>query len=239
MSRDASEADWLEALSWLRVHKIRPSPPETRLPSEEALAKESRFTRSVVRRALQYLVEHDELISKKGSGYYTIYNLNRTVTIGRSMEPSTAVVDDTEVSDFGIRAADEEVGRYLKIRPGEDIVFFRTRRFIHHSDQKRPCLISQNYVRIDKIDIETFSSNLKQYRSVSSAIRHERVSAYLRVFTNISCRFPTHEEREQLRIGALDFLIETRGVNADADKDPIELTVTCWPAHIWTMRFEF
>lgn len=239
MSRETSESDWLEALSWIRAHKIRPNPPETRLPSEEALAKELGFTRAVVRRALRYLVEIDELISKKGSGYYTIYNLNRTVTMGRSMEPNTAIVDDTEVSEVVTVLADEDIGQILKVRPGEDIVFFTTKRFIHHNDQKRPCLISKNYVRADKVDIDRFSSNLRQYRSVSSAIRHERVSAYLRAYTSVTCRFPTPEEREQLKIGAFDFVIETRSINADADKDPVELTMTCWPAHIWTMRFEF
>jgi DNA-binding GntR family transcriptional regulator len=155
------------------------------------------------------------------------------------MEPNTIIVDDTEVSDFGIVLADEEVGRYLKVRPGENTIFFRTKRFIYHNDQKRPCLTTRNYVRTDKVDIETFSSNLKQSRSVSSAIRHQRVSAYLRVYTNVTSRFPTHEEREQLKIGPFDFVIETRSLNADADKDPIELTVSCWPAHIWTMKFEF
>jgi len=239
MSRENSESDWLEALSWIRLRKIKPSPPETRLPSEDALAKESHFTRAVVRRALQYLVEHGELISKKGSGYYTIYNLNRSVTIEKSMDPNTTIVDDTEVNDVGMVDADEEVSRYLKVRPGESVIFFRTKRFIFHNEQKRPCIISRHYVRKDKVDLQTFSANLNEYKSVSSAVRHEGVSAYLRTYTDVICRFPAHEEREQLTLGASDIVIETRGVNADADKDPIELTVSCWPAHIWTMRFEF
>ncbi len=239
MSRETSELDWLEALSWICLRKIKPSPPETRLPSEDALAKESHFTRAVVRRALQHLVENEELISKKGSGYYTIYNLNRSVTIEKSMDPNTTIVDDTEVNDFKIMNANEDVGRYLKVRPGEGVVFFRTKRFIYHNQQKRPCIISEHYIRTDKVDIKRFSENLQQYRSVSSAVRHEGVSAYLRTHTDITCRFPAHDERQQLAVGALDIIIETRGVNADADKDPIELTVSCWPAHIWTMRFEF
>jgi len=218
---------------------LKQSLPDTRLPSEDALAKESGFTRAVVRRALQHLVEHDELISRKGSGYYTIYNLNRSVTLGKSLEPNAAIVDDTEVSDFGLTPADEDIGRYLKVRPQESIIFFKTRRFIFNNDVKRPCIISKHFVRSDKVDIAAFSSHLEKYKSVSSAIRHERVSAYLRIYTDVTCRFPLQDEREQLNIGALDIVIETKGVNADADKDPIELTISCWPAHIWTMRFEF
>ncbi|MGO8953630.1 MAG: GntR family transcriptional regulator [Rhodomicrobium sp.] len=239
MPRETSELDWLEALSWLRSRKVRPSLPDTRLPSEDALAKESGFTRAVMRRALQHLVENQELISKKGSGYYTIYNLDRIVNIVKSMEPNTSVVDDTEVHDFKITESSEDVARSLKIRPGEDVIYFKTRRFFFHKLYRKPCLVSRHYIRTDKVNIDRFSKNLQKYRSVSSAVRHEGVSAYLRTSTDVFSRLPHGWEREELIIGPLDIVAETHGVNADADKDPIELTITCWPAHIWTLRFEF
>jgi DNA-binding GntR family transcriptional regulator len=239
MSRDTSELDWLEALSWIRLRKIKLSLPETRLPSEDALAKESGFTRAVVRRALQHLVENEELISKKGSGYFTIYNLNRTVTIGKSLEPNTAVTDDTEVHDFRIVESSEEVGRHLKIRAGGDVIYFKTTRFVSHKKFRKPCLISKHYIRTDKVNLPRFEQNLMKYRSVSSAVRYEGVSAYLRTFTDTICRLPDAAERGALIIGPLDIVIETHSVNADAAKDPIELTVSCWPAHIWTLKFEF
>jgi len=239
MSRETSELDWLAALSWIRSNKIRPNPPETRLPSEDALARESNFTRAVVRRALQHLVENEELISKKGSGYYTVYNLSRTVTIGRSLEPNAAVVDDTEVHDFSVVASSEEVGKYLKIRAGENVIYFKTRRFATHKDHKKPCLVSKHYIRKDKVKLESFRENLQKYRSVSYAVREEGVSAYLRTFTDVISRLPEPDEREELIIGQLDIVIDSRSINADADKDPVELTISCWPAHIWTMRFEF
>lgn len=238
MPRDTSELDWLEALSWVRSRKLKPGPPETRLPSEDALAKESGYTRAVMRRALQHLVDNEELISKKGSGYYTIYNLNRTVTIGKSLEPNTSVTDDTEVHGFKVIESNEEIGRYLKIRTGENVVYFKTRRFVSHKEHRKPCLISKHYIRTDKVYVARFEANLLKYRSVSSAVRHEGVSAYLRQSTDVFGRLPNAEEREELIIGPLDIVIETHSVNADAAKDPIELTVSCWPAHIWTIRFE-
>jgi GntR family phosphonate transport system transcriptional regulator len=239
MTRDTSELDWLNALSWIRSRKMKPALPETRLPSEDALAKESGFTRAVVRRALQHLVENDELISKKGSGYFTIYNLNRAVTMGKSLEPNNAVTDDTEVHDFGVVESSEEVGRYLKVRAGEDVIYFKTKRFLSHKNFRKPCLMSKHYIRTDKVNLPRFEENLRKYRSVSSAVRYEGVSAYLRTFTEAICRLPDTEERSALIIGPLDIVIETRGVNADAAKDPIELTMTYWPAHIWTLKFEF
>src|SRR5262249_22248545 len=152
---------------------------------------------------------------------------------------NNAVTDDTEVHDFGIVESSEEVGRYLKIRAGEDVIYFKTRRYVSHKNFRKPCLMSKHYIRTDKVNLKRFSENLLKYRSVSSAVRHEGVSAYLRTFTDVICRLPDAGERGELIIGPLDILIETRGVNADAAKDPIELTVTYWPAHIWTLKFEF
>jgi len=239
MARDTSEIEWLGALNWIRAQKIRPSPPDTRLPSEDALAKESRYTKSIVRRALQQLVANEEITSKKGSGYYTLFNFNRSVSLVKALEPNTINVDYTEVNDMKIVNADDDVSKYLKIRPGEKIIYFKTKRFVCHNNKKRPCLMSTHYIRNDKVDFKNFTRNLQACRSVSSAIREERVTAYLRTFTDINSRFPLAEERKALLLSPLDIVIETRGVNSDFDKDPIELTISCWPSHIWNMRFEF
>lgn len=239
MSRENSEQDWLSALQWIRERKIKPSRPDARLPSEGALAKESHFTKAVVRRALQQLVANQEITSKKGSGYYTLYDLNKVITIERSLEPHSANVDDTEVGPLEKIPASADVSTYLKIHVGEQVIHFKTKRYILHGDNRRPCLFSNHYIRNDKVDLNKFAAYLSKKKSVSSAVRDQRVSAYLRSYTDVVGRFPDAIEREELILGPFDIVIETWGVNVDNNNDPIELTVSCWPSHIWDMRFQF
>lgn len=107
--------------------------PRQRLPSEAELVEEFNVSRITVRRAVDDLVHEGLVVRQKGLGAYVAppkhsYRLTTLTSftedlIEKGFRPGT------EILDFSVVPATEDVACHLKLPPGEEILRIERRRF--------------------------------------------------------------------------------------------------------------
>lgn len=107
--------------------------PRQRLPSEAELVEEFNVSRITVRRAVDELVHEALVVREKGLGAFVAppkhsYRLT-TLTSFTEELIEKGFRPGTEILDFSVIPAPEDVASHLKVLPGEEILRIERRRF--------------------------------------------------------------------------------------------------------------
>jgi len=123
-------------------------PPHTRVENELALADRLRVSRPTARRALQELVDKGMLVRKRGVGTEVAPELIRRAVELTSLHDDLAAAGRrprTEVLEYAVRPADDDVAEKLQVAVGEDVVVVRRLRYA----DDEPLALMTNHVRAD------------------------------------------------------------------------------------------
>lgn len=123
-------------------------PAHTRIENELALADRLQVSRPTARRALQELVDKGMLVRKRGVGTEVAPEIIRRALELTSLHDDLAAAGRnprTEVLDYDVRPADEQIAERLHIDVGREVVVVRRLRYA----DDEPLALMTNYIRAD------------------------------------------------------------------------------------------
>lgn len=205
------------------------------IPSESILSKQLNIGRSTVRNALKYLVDTKEIYALHGSGYYVSFGERRTLKVSEQLVSLSEYVDGTELVHKPELVKAEPVSGLLGLRKNENIINLRTRRYFLANDEKYVSVYSDHFIRPDKYSKVSIDRYVAKHASISGLYDHLGIE-WQRHWTRMKVRNCTQQDREMMRIGEYDSVLETLGLNVTHEGEPIEITISNWPSHIWTLE---
>ena len=198
-------------------------PPESQLPTEKELAQRFDVNRHTVRRAVQALEQRGLLLVEQGRGSFVVRD-----AIDYAVGPRTRFSENllaqgrapaTDLLFSGEEAANAEVARQLKVRPGSKVIRLDT---LGRADG-RPISFGRHYFPARRAHgiIEIFPT----VKSITKALRQLGVEESRRVSTRVTARYPTPEEAHLLRMAKTQPMLITEGVNVETSGRPIEYAI--------------
>ena len=191
------------------------------LPTEQSLAERFDVNRHTIRRALLAVAERGLIRTEKGRGSFVVRDAIDYV-VGANTRYSQNILAQgrqpgTEMLDAKEQAADDDIARHLRIRPGARVFVLTSLR----QANSVPIAIGRHYYPARRVPgfIESFS----RLKSVSRALKEQGVEDFSRAFTRITSRLPDAEEAHLLRMARNTPLLISEAVNIEPNGRPIEL----------------
>jgi GntR family phosphonate transport system transcriptional regulator len=195
-------------------------PIESQLPTEKELAARFDVNRHTVRRAVSALAQRGMLLVEQGRGSFVVRDAIDYALGSRTRFSENLLLQGREPGTELLRAAEEaanpEVARQLKIRPGAKVVLLET---LGRADG-RPISLGCHYFPARWVPgmIETFP----KVRSITKSLRQLGIDDYKRISTRVTSRLPTSDEAQRLRMSKNQPLLITEGINVESGGRPIE-----------------
>lgn len=199
---------------------------EGRLPTEAALAKRFGVNRHTVRRAIATLSERGLVRVERGRGMFVQdvvidYPLTRRTSfsanlLGQGRAPTSHVVSLTVID------ADQQVATALSLSEGTSVL---CRQAVGLADDV-PINASVTYFPQERFP--GLADELEITMSISKALKACGLAVFHRLSTRILTRLPTASEASALRQPASQPVLITEAIDADREKRPISLGMTCF-----------
>jgi len=197
-------------------------PAGSMLPSQAELASEFAVSRHCVRHAQANLLKRGVLRSWQGKGVavaasrfdYPIFSRTR---FGEQLR---AVGHDVKTEFLGSRVARGPlpVNRLLGLPASARLLQVLLRREV----DKLPAVLARHYY--DPQKLPEIDEAISRLLSVTEAMREQEISI-VRFSTSMETRLPTGREAIFLGVPPLQPLIEITGLNVDAAKNPVEVSI--------------
>ncbi|HEY3896020.1 MAG TPA: GntR family transcriptional regulator [Pseudonocardiaceae bacterium] len=207
-------------------------PPGTWLPSERDIAEEHQVDRSTVRRALGILAERHRVILAAGTGAQVLTagspmrraadDVTRQLGTWRGFHVSATRAGhqpftETTVSEI---EADVDVGRGLGVPTGTPVLRRARQQGIVGGP---PVQLSRSYLRLDLVE------RIPVLRKVDTGpggmySRLEELGHRIHFEESVTCRLPTDEEQEHLKIDANEPVLVLWRRSYDQNNNILDLT---------------
>lgn len=205
------------------------------IPSESILSKQLGIGRSTVRNALKYLVETQEVYALHGSGYYVNFGERRKLKVTEQLVSLSEYVDGTEIVQKPELVKAEPISTLLGLRKNENMINLRTQRYFLANGEKYVSVYSDHFIRPDRYSKVSIDRYVAKHASISGLYEHLGIE-WLRHWTRMKVRNCSMQDLQMMSIGEYDSVIETLGLNVTPKGEPIEVTISNWPSHIWTLE---
>lgn len=198
--------------------------PDGRLPTEPDLAARFRVNRHTIRRAIGALADQGLVRVEQGRGMFVAsghidYLLGRRTRFSTNLQregraPSHRLVSATRV------APDDATRRDLGLAAGEEIVEIET---LGHADEVP---VSFAVHRFPAARFAALPDAFAAMGSITAALTACGLADYTRQTTRLLARLPTEREARYLEQPASRPVLQTEGINIDAEGRPIQRSTT-------------
>lgn len=198
--------------------------PGDQLPTEHQLATRFGVNRHTVRRAISSLVDQGRLRVDQGRGTFvreqTVeYPVGRRVRFTQSVTAAHRL-PNREILRAEIVRADQEAAEALKITLGDKVVVIQSLGVV----DGKPLSYAISQLPADRF--ANLIPHVKETKSITVALSRLGVSDYTRASTRISAIAPTAELSRHLQIPYGRPILQTEGVDVDAEGKPISYNIS-------------
>ncbi|MEM0906845.1 MAG: phosphonate metabolism transcriptional regulator PhnF [Pseudomonadota bacterium] len=230
---------------WERLHRFLRDAiadgtlkPGQALPTQAELSRTHCLSRHAVRLALAAMEEDGSVESWQGKGAFVTasrvaYEIGPATRFSQNME-AAGIVPGLRFLRAMMRPADTEAARLLALSPGEPLL---TAELVRLADEA-PVVLARHSVKASRFP--NFGGDVSETHSVTKALARGGVRTFRRSSTTIEARLGTQHEAACLGITSTQPVLISKGVNVDADAQPVELSVAitrgdrftfCLPTH--------
>lgn len=200
-----------------------------KLPGETALAERFGVNRHTVRAAIRSLADEGLLEARQGYGTFVIKHARISYPIGRKTRFSDGIGSQAQhksgkLLSSAIESTDREIGQALNIGLHQPVLRLET---IGLADGKP---VSRSTIWFDAQRFDGIDQTYARLGSVTRALAEFGVDDYYRAWTNVEARHAGVSEAEALEIPHGSILLITTAVNADANDNPIQYSLTRFAA---------
>lgn len=198
--------------------------PGDQLPTEHQLATRFGVNRHTVRRAISSLVDQGRLRVDQGRGTFvreqTVeYPVGRRVRFTQSVAAAHRM-PNREVLRAEIVRGDMDTTEALKIAAGSKVVVIQSLGVV----DGKPLSFAVSQFPADRF--ANLIPHVKELKSITAALARLGVHDYTRAFTRISAIAPTAELSRHLQIPHGRPILQTEGVDLDANGTPISTNLS-------------
>lgn len=200
-----------------------------KLPGELALAEYFGVNRHTVRAAIKTLAEEGVLEARQGNGTFVVNQTRVTYPIGRRTRFSDGIGSQAQhksgkLLSSAVETASREVAQALGLGQQQMVLRLET---VGLADGKP---MTRSTIWFDPERFDTIDKAYARTGSITRALGEYGVDDYYRAWTNVAARHANSWEAEALDLSVGSILLITTAVNADANDNPIQYSITRFAA---------
>ncbi|WP_412552321.1 phosphonate metabolism transcriptional regulator PhnF [Shimia sp. MIT1388] len=198
--------------------------PGEKLPTEAELSARFGVNRHTVRHAIKSMSGNGLVHARRGAGVFvaqvpTDYAIGKRVRFHRNLEQAGRL-PGKEVLHLETRTADAAEKEALKLSENARVHVYDG---LSLADDQ-PIAVFRSVFPASRFPMLT--DQLADLRSVTAALKANKVPDYTRVWTRLTAKRATATQALHLRLNEGDPILRSIGVNVDANQSPIEFGTT-------------
>jgi GntR family transcriptional regulator len=202
------------------------------IPTEMELCKQFNLSRSSVRTALLSLVNDGYLVRSKGRGTF--------VTTPQRVEESTVFIEsfaeemhkrgyevETEVLEFRVMRADEEIREHLQLEPGANVIKLSRLRYCKDRFEDGPIVLTTSYYTMKLEYLQNYDFSKTSVHKVMA--EHNMAKKYTEKHINVAFLDARSSRLMSVENGSLALFVTSH--TRDLDDELIEYCESYYPAN--------